>query len=185
MLTLKTERVFLRPLELEDERILWPYVSNPEISRDMSWEPHQTLSDTRRFVNDTLESMKNGKSITWCIFFKDRFCGLFSLIGILKSHRALIYNKAELAYWIGPEYQGQGIMTEAGIKVIEYAFNSLHLNKLVVGHHIENKNSENLILRLGFKYLYTEEEVFQKGGKWITCKFYELKSRDYFKKKQL
>ncbi len=183
MLTLKTERVLLRPLHREDELILWPYVSNPEISRDMSWEPHQNISDTRKFVDDTLESMKNGKNITWCIYFNDRFCGLFSLIGILKNHRALIYNRAELAYWIGPEYQGQGIMTEAGRKVIDYAFNNLQLNKLLVGHHIENRNSENLILRLGFKYLYTEDEVFKKRGKWITCKFYELKFKDYIEKR--
>ena len=123
--------------------------------------------------------MELGKTITWCIFFENIFCGVFSLISIIKNHRALIYNRAELAYWISPEFQGKGIMTEAGRRIIEFAFDDLKLNKLVVGHHVNNESSKKLILRLGFSYLYTEEEVFMKNGEWITCQFYEMKLKDY------
>ena len=70
-------------------------------------------------------------------------------------------------------------MTEAGKKVIDFAFHDLKLNKLVVGHHINNRGSENLISRLGFKFLYTETDVFMKNDIWITCKFYEFNSKDY------
>jgi ribosomal-protein-alanine N-acetyltransferase len=176
---LTTERLVLRPLLQADAIILWPHVSNPRISEDMSWKPHNDISETQAFIDNTLKSMSDQTSITWCIFMQDHFCGIFSIISILKKHRALTYNRGELAYWAVPEFQGIGIMTEAGKKIIEFAFNDLHLNKLVVGHHIKNKNSENLILRLGFQYLYTEEEVFMKNDEWITCKFYELKARDF------
>jgi ribosomal-protein-alanine N-acetyltransferase len=177
----KTERLELRPLEKGDAEMLWPYVSNPEISKDMSWQFHKNISETQNFIDSVVKSIDEGKSITWCIFFEGKFCGIFSLIAILKSHRALIYNRAELAYWIGPEFQSKGIMTEAGKKIIDFAFRELKLNKLVVGHHLHNKSSEKLILRLGFRFLYTEEEVFMKNEEWITCKFYDLKARDYLK----
>jgi [ribosomal protein S5]-alanine N-acetyltransferase len=179
--SLKTDRLVLRPLEKTDAGMLWPYVSNPEISKDMSWQAHTNISETQEFIDGTLRNMELGKTITWCIFINGTFCGLFSLIGILKKHRSLTYNRAELAYWIGSEFSGQGIMTEAGKEVIHFAFTQLSLHKLVVGHHINNKNSENLIKRLGFTYLYTEEESFAKNNEWITCKFYELKSKDYIK----
>jgi ribosomal-protein-alanine N-acetyltransferase len=180
--TFTTDRLFLRPIEKGDAEMLWPYVSNPDISKDMSWMPHKSLTETQGFIDNTLLSMENGKSITWCVFTGEKFCGIFSLIGILKQHRSLIYNRAELAYWLGAEFQGKGIMTEAGKKIIDFAFNELGLHKLTVGHHINNNHSKNLILRLGFGYLYTEEEVFMKNNVWITCKFYELKAKDYLKK---
>jgi ribosomal-protein-alanine N-acetyltransferase len=180
--TLHTERLSLELLKKEDAEMIWPYASNPAISKDMSWLPHRDISETQAFIDNTLLNMELGKCITWCIFQEKIFCGIFSLIGILKQHRSLIYNRAELAYWLGPEFQGKGIMTEAGKKIIDFAFNEIGLNKLVVGHHIENDNSKNLIERLGFKYLYTEEDVFMKNNAWITCKFYELKAKDYLKK---
>jgi ribosomal-protein-alanine N-acetyltransferase len=177
-----TERLVLKPLTKEDAGMLWPYVSDPQISKDMSWEAHKDLSDTQAFIDASVTNMENGKSITWCIFFNDAFCGIFSLIAILRKHRALTYDRAELAYWAAPQFQGKGIMTEAGKRIIDFAFNELRLNKLLVGHHENNKNSEGLILRLGFHYLYTEEEVFKKNGAWVTCRFYELKAKDYFNK---
>jgi RimJ/RimL family protein N-acetyltransferase len=176
---LTTDRLTLRILDKSDANMLWPYVSNYEISRDMSWLPHQDISETQEFIDSTLLDMEQGKNITWCIFLGNTFCGIFSLITILKKHRSLTYNRAELAYWIGPEFQGRGIMTEAGKKIIEFAFYELKLNKLIVGHHISNKNSENLILRLGFHFQYEEMEVFMKNDEWITCKFYELRRSDF------
>jgi ribosomal-protein-serine acetyltransferase len=154
-------------------------VSNPEISKEMSWLAHTDKVQTIEFINSTLMGMEEGKSITWCIFNGQDFCGVFSLINILKQHRALIYNRAELAYWVCPEFEGQGIMTESGRRVVEFAFSDLRLHKLVVGHHINNHKSEKLILRLGFRFLYKEEEVFMKNSEWITCKFYELNSKEY------
>jgi len=179
---LKTENLLLRPLSKEDAPMLWPYVSNPEISKDMSWQAHKSLSDTQAFIDDVLKSMAIGKSITWCVFYKDKFCGLFSLISILRTHRSLTYDRAELAYWIGPEFQGKGIMTEAGKKVIDFAFNELKLHKLVVAHHTINDKSKGLILRLGFKFLYEEQDSFMKNGEWISCRFYELSLKEYSKK---
>lgn len=178
-MNLQTDRLILRPLALDDEQILWPYVSNPAISKDMSWDFHKSISQTKEFIVNSLKSMDEGKLITWCIFENDNFCGLFSLIGILRQHRSLIYNRAELAYWIAPEFEKKGIMTEAGKKVIDFAFINLKLHKLIVGHHVENINSENLILRLGFDFKYRENEVFKKNDAWIDCKFYELNNNKY------
>jgi RimJ/RimL family protein N-acetyltransferase len=82
-----------------------------------------------------------------------------------------------LAYWLGPEFQGKGIMTEAGLKIIDFAFHELKLHKIVVGHHVENKASEKLIIRLGFEFRYDEIEAFKKNDKWVNCKFYELRKK--------
>jgi ribosomal-protein-alanine N-acetyltransferase len=172
---LKTDRLLLRPLQVADAPVLWPHLTNKEISKNMSWDAHKDISETIAFIERVKEEFEKGKSVTWGIFTNGIFCGVFSIISILRSHRSLVYDRAELAYWLAPEFQGQGIMTEAGQKIIDFAFQELKLHKIVVGHHMENKASEKLIKRLGFEFRYDEIEAFKKNGKWVDCKFYELR----------
>ena len=174
---LKTERLTLRPLRVADAPVVFPYLANEEISKDMSWEAHRSIEETIAFLKRVEEELEKGKSITWGIFEKGLFRGVFSIISILRSHRSLVYDRAELAYWLGPEFQGKGIMTEAGLKIIDFAFSELKLHKIVVGHHLQNKASEKLINRLGFEFRYDEIEAFKKNGEWIDCKFYELRKK--------
>ena len=179
-LHLTTKRLFLRPLELDDVDTLWPGLSDPRISRYMAWEAHTDKSQTLQFLENEVARREDGKGITWGIFLKEgAFCGIISLIGLVRKHRALIYNRAELAYWLSYKYQGQGIMTEAGFRVLDYSFRQIGLHKLYVSHFAENRSSENLINRLGFRYIGEQIEDFQKNGVWYTHKLYELLEKDH------
>jgi len=180
-LTLKTQRLVLRPLTLEDVDLLWPDISDPEISRQMAWEAHTQRSQTIDFLKNEVARREAGKGITWAIFKGDSFCGIFSLIGLLRKHRALIYNKAELAYWLSRKYQRQGIMTEAGRRVLQFAFDELRLHKIFVSHFSDNEASENLIKRLGFRYVGEQVAEFQKNGVWHNHKLYELLDSEFQK----
>jgi RimJ/RimL family protein N-acetyltransferase len=178
-LTLRTERLVLRPLTLDDVDLLWADISDPEISRQMAWEAHTDRSQTIDFIENEVARRETGKGITWAVFKDGSFCGLFSLIGLVLKHRALTYNKAELAYWVSRKYQRQGIMTEAGRRVLQYAFGELKLHKLFVSHFSNNVASENLIKRLGFRYVGEQVEEFQKDGVWHNHKLYELLESEF------
>jgi RimJ/RimL family protein N-acetyltransferase len=178
-LTLRTERLMLRPLTSDDVDLLWPDISDPEISRQMAWTAHTERSQTINFIKHESERLDSGKGITWAVFKDGAFCGIFSIIGLVRKHRALTYDKAELAYWISRKYQRQGIMTEAGRRVVEFAFKELRLHKLVVSHFSNNAASENLIKRLGFRYVGEQIEEFQKDGVWHNHKLYELLASEF------
>jgi [ribosomal protein S5]-alanine N-acetyltransferase len=178
-LTIKTDRLFLRPLTVDDIEIIWPHVSNPEIPKYMSWDAHMDKTETQKFLERIHEDMADGKSILWAIFLKEQFCGIISLISIIRRHRSLTYDKAELAYWLAPKYQKQGIMTEAGKAVIGVAFQKLGFHRLTVSHMPENKASENLIKKWQFRYIGEEREAFMKNAKWHNHKLYELLVSDY------
>lgn len=177
--TLKTDRLVLRPLTPDDVELLWPDISDPEISRQMAWEAHTERSQTIDFLNNEVARREAGKGITWAVFKDGSFCGIFSLIGLVLRHRALTYNKAELAYWLSRKYQRQGIMTEAGHRVLQFAFGELKLHKLFVSHFSDNLASENLIRRLGFRYVGEQLEEFQKDGVWHNHKLYELLESEF------
>jgi [ribosomal protein S5]-alanine N-acetyltransferase len=180
-LILKTKRLVLEPLKVRDAEAIWPYVSDPEISKLMSWEAHTSIEQTRAFLKDVESRFEQGQAISWGVKFENKIVGVFSIISILKTHRHLTFNKAELAYWIGREYQGKGFMAESGEAVLEYAFNELKLHKIYVGHHEGNTGSENLIKRLNFSFTHLEREAFRKYDNWINVHYYELLEKEYFK----
>lgn len=178
-LELSTPRLRLVPLTMRDLEAVWPSVSDPAISERMSWEPHQTKDETRAFIERIEKDRADGKGVTWSMRCEDGFCGIFSIIAILRSHRALRYDRGELAYWCARAFEGKGFMQEAGRRVIEFAFNKADLNRLVVAHHVDNDRSRKLIERLGFKPIGIEHEAFMKHGRWIDTKIYELLKRDF------
>ena len=70
-------------------------------------------------------------------------------------------------------------MAEAGKRVIDFSFTRLGLNRLVVGHDVENLPSQRMNERCGFKLIGIEHEAFMKNGRWIDTKIYELLKKDY------
>ena len=178
-LALSTYRLILRPLETADVDLLWPDIADPEISRLMAWDAHRTREQTVTFVDSEIARRESGRGVTWAILSGGLFCGLISLIGILRTHRVLTYNQAELAYWASRSHQRQGIMTEAARRVLDFAFRDVGLHKVRVGHFAENKASCALIRRLGFRYVGTQLEEFNKAGVWYTHVTYELLAREY------
>jgi ribosomal-protein-alanine N-acetyltransferase len=177
--SLTTNRLQLDLLNESHAKELWPYVSDSAISEKMSWEAHKTIDETIAFLRSVEESFKAGRAVSWGIRFEGKMIGVFSVISILRKHRSLIFNKAELAYWLGPEYQGKGIMTEAGEKVLEFAFTKMNLHKIYVGFHEGNKGSKGLIERLKFPYSHMEKEAFMKNGEWINVHYYEMTEKEY------
>ncbi len=175
-MTMTTPRLELRPIAEHDAEAIWPYVSDPEISRYMSWDPHETIEQTRAFTTDVVRRMGEGTTIAWAVIEREtgKVCGLVSLIAIMRVHRALRYDKAELAYWIGPPFQGRGYAVEACRAVLDYAFGQMGLNKITVAHDLENLASRALIARLGFREVGIEYRHFNKGGRWIDHVIYEM-----------
>lgn len=171
---LTTDRLYLRPISVADLDEVWPHVTDFEIAKYMSWEPHKNKKETITFLERLENGFKTGKGITWAIFHQEEFCGIYSIISILRNHRALIYDRGELAYWLARKSQGQGFMTEAGKAVIQFAFKELNLHRLVVSHFSINDSSENLIKRLGFSFIGEEHEAFKKNDTWYNHKLYEL-----------
>ena len=67
-----------------------------------------------------------------------------------------------VGYYLRPEYWGQGLATEAGRAVVNYAFESLGANSLFAGHHPENVTSGRVLEKLGFRF--THKELYPPTG---------------------
>lgn len=145
----------------------------------MSWHPHRSLDVTRAFIEDVVRRVGEGTNATWVLEQDGAVCGLVSLIAILRRHRALRYDKAELAYWLGAGFRGKGLATEACAAVLAHGFEKMALNKVTVAHVRENRASGDLIRRLGFRRVGVEKRHFEKDGRWYDHILYELLHSDW------
>jgi ribosomal-protein-serine acetyltransferase len=105
----------------------------------------KTVKDSMDFINFTLKKSKNGSS-TYGIFFKG------DLAGIAGYHPIDFVNKkASLGYWLGEEYQGNGLVTNSVKFLLKNGFKTLELNRIEMTCALENKLSQAVAERLNFK----------------------------------
>ena len=177
---LKTARLELRPPLLGDVDALWPHVTDARITEFLAWSPHQDKSVTAGMIKALQEAQSGGKGYHWVIVLDGAIIGLTSLIDVRRAHRVWTFDRAELSYWLAPEFQGQGLATEAGRAVLSFAFERLGLHKIILGHAADNPPSGRVALRLGFKPYGRERDAFMKAGQWHDLIWYDI-LKDEFK----
>jgi [ribosomal protein S5]-alanine N-acetyltransferase len=60
---------------------------------------------------------------------------------------------AEIGYWVGKPWWGQGFATEAARAVVDYCFASAGFERVTCGHFIDNPASAKVIGKLGFQFV--------------------------------
>ena len=92
------------------------------------------------------------------------FAGVVSFVAINPAVRS-----AMIGYWLGPEYEGKGIMTRACEALIDYGFGELALNRIVIRAATDNLRSQAVPQRLGF----TREGV-ERQSEWLNDHFLDM-----------
>ena len=64
---------------------------------------------------------------------------------------------AEIGYWIGVPYWGQGLIPEAVQRLLKRCFVELDVKRVWCGHYDGNIKSRRVMEKCGFKYHHTEE----------------------------
>ena len=75
-----------------------------------------------------------------------------ALIGAIGLVLKLKQENAELGYWIGKPFWGQGYCTEAGRAVLRYAFTELRLHRVHAHHFSNNPASGRVMQKLGMRH---------------------------------
>lgn len=142
------EDLFLKLIELKDGERVFKLTNK---SRDYlrNWLPWldatKSIEDTKEFINVCLNGFAEKKSMNTVILFKGE------IVGVAGYNQTNWSNKtAYLGYWLGKEFQGNGIMTKVAKALTDYAFSELNLNKVEIRAAVENQKSRGIPERLGF-----------------------------------
>ncbi|MGE7762888.1 GNAT family N-acetyltransferase [Peribacillus sp. NPDC097895] len=142
------EELSLKLLELKDtERVFEITNQSREYLREwLPWLDSTTkLEDTKGFINMALQGLAENKSVHTVIMYNGQIVGVAGYNQINWSNKT-----AYIGYWLGEDYQGNGIMTRVAKSLTEYAFNELNLDKVEIRVAVENKKSRGIPERLGF-----------------------------------
>lgn len=85
---------------------------------------------------------------------------------------------ASLGYWLDEKYQGQGLMSETLVLIVQYSFNVLKLKRLNAACLIDNQRSVKMLLRAGFEEEGLAKKYFQINGTWQDHKLFGLCATD-------
>jgi len=173
-LTIRTERLLLRPLRAGDETLLFPHCSDPRLPRQMTWSAHASIDVTEAFVRACEQDRGAGRGVAWAIFEGDAFRGVVGVEGIRRSFAAVRLDRAELGYWLGFPFHGRGLMTEAAGAAVGCGFARLGLHKVTVSAMTGNAASLRVIEKLGFTLVGRRRDDVLRDGAWHDQLAYEM-----------
>ncbi len=153
---LKTERLTLRQLSLDDQQSIFALRSDPAINEYLDRTPSKSLADAIIFIEKINDNIKNNDSIYWVISetATRKVVGTVCIFDFSSETKS-----CEIGYELMTSFQGQGIMQEAAEKVIDYAFQTLQFEKIVAFTHKENLKSIQLLKKIGFSESEEAENI--------------------------
>ena len=159
---LKTERLLLRQVNVDDAETILDLRSNDEV---MKYIPRPYLKNREEALDLIAmfdDKIENGIGINWGITFLDKPEKIIGIIGHYRMKPE--HYRAEVGYMLFPEYNGQGIVSEALQKVVEYGFNNMKLHSIEAILDPANAASEKVLLKNGFiKEAHLHESEYYDG----------------------
>ncbi|MFH0373686.1 GNAT family N-acetyltransferase [Streptococcus sp. A22] len=153
---LETARLLLRPWTVDDAEDLFVLASDPEIGPRAGWPAHQSLEESRNIIETVF-----AQSGTYALV--DKVSGKpVGAIGLMiggGSKLTTSDKEAELGYWLGRDYWGQGLVPEAIRKLLCHAFETLKLETVWCGYFEGNEQSRRAQVKCSFTYQHKMENV--------------------------
>ena len=153
---LTTERLILRPWEESDAESLYEYAKDERIGPPTGWPAHTSVRNSLEIIRTVLAAPEN---YAVCLKEDNRAIGSIGLMVGEQSNIGLPDTEAEIGFWIGVPFWGQGLIPEGVREIIRYAFEDLRLEKLWCGYFEGNEKSKRAQEKCGFKYQYTNEDA--------------------------
>lgn len=153
---IETKRLRLRPWMENDAESLYELAKDPQVGPNAGWPVHTSVENSRQIIKEIL-SAKESYAIT--LKNKKEVIGAIGLVIGKKSRITNGENEAEVGYWLGVPYWGQGIVPEALRELMRYAFEELGLTTLWCGYYERNEKSKRVQEKCGFSYHHTITDV--------------------------
>jgi len=176
--TLETARLRLRPYSESDIAELVPLIGAREVAATTLRIPHPyTEQDARDFLALAQEPGRIWLAIT--LRSDGRQIGGIGL-RVDDEHK-----HAELGYWLGVLYWGQGHATEAAREMLRYGFEVLGLHRIFALHFKHNPASGRILAKLGMRHEGCQREHIRKWDQFVDSELYGILRREWQNAKQI
>jgi RimJ/RimL family protein N-acetyltransferase len=168
---LHTPRLTLRPFELADAPDVQRLAGAREVASTTAAIPHPYADGmAEEWIGARDEALRNDSIVTYALALRENG----ALVGAMGLHLAREHERAELGYWVGLPYWGQGYCTEAAREVLRYAFEDLRLHRVIARHFRRNPASGRVMQKIGMFCEGTMRQHFIKWGQYEDIVFYAI-----------
>lgn len=159
------EKAFAVVMENYDHLHEWMPWANESFSRESVGEYYRTT--LRKFANNEDEIGLN-------IVYHGEIVGGIGFHEINRQDKS-----AEMGYWLAKSATGKGLVTRAVKKLLEYGFDELVLNRIVIKCVPENTKSRAIVERLGFTFEGVEREAGWLHTRFVDHVVYSMLAREW------
>lgn len=161
---INTNRLLLRQFQPNDIQNVFRGLSHPEVIKYYGVN-FKTLEETQAQMDWFADHETNGTGRWWAVCSKDNaeFYGAGGLNDVSKEH-----GKAEVGFWLLPDYWGRGIMKEAMPLILDHGFDSMGLHRIEGFVEHDNTKCKAALRKIDFEYEGTMRNCEVKDGKLIS-----------------
>lgn len=170
MIHLKLEKCEVRTLKLEDAKSIANNGNNPKIAakmRDVFPSPYR-VETAQAWINMNL--LPANKDWVNAIVVDDKAVGVASIL--FKDD--IYQHSAEVGYWIGEDYWGKGLVSEAVKALVEYTLENTDVKRLYAEVFSNNKASAKVVQKAGLVYECTHKKSIIKNDEIMDSHIYTI-----------
>jgi len=180
-LKIETKRLILRKPLSNDIDDIFEYAKEEDVAKYTRFKAHKSLQDTKMFLQIVKQKHQNKTALTLLLELKEnkKIIGSISFQNISSDDE-----RAEIGFALSKKYWGQGFMSEAFEKLLEFGFKKIKFNRLEAFSNIENFRSSNLL-----NTFMQKEGVLKERDKikdrFCSFNIYSLLRKEFILKKSL
>jgi len=179
MITLESDRLILRDLIESDLPEYHKMMSDKENMYFLDDLITNTIEESRESMLNTIKLNSMDKCRRYCMTLKgdDKLIGSVGYDIYRETPVGKIANP--MGWFIMPEYQNKGYMTEAVKRVLEFAFTQDNCVRVVTACYKENKPTQRVIAKAGFRKEAEKPEASWLDGKMRDRLEFALNRNEY------
>src|SRR5262245_34963216 len=155
-------KIYLRPIAMDDIPLMCEWVNHPDVTRTLRmWRPMTSLNE-REFV-DHVSRSSNDLATLIVVRATGRPLGTCGLMRI-----DWVSRHAGVGIGIGePKEWGKGYGSEATRLIVDYAFESVNLNRVWLDVHDGHPAARTAYEKAGFRLEGTQRQAQFKQGRYL------------------
>ena len=171
---LRGTHVTLRELRASDAASLCALLTTEEVSRFVS-PPPTTVDGFERFISWTLRQRVAGTYACYAVTLR----GFDTAIGIIQVRQMEQgFGTAEWGFVIGSAFWGTGVFQESAELVLDFAFDTLGVERLEARAAVLNGRGNGALLKLGAVQDCLLRKSFRKNGEALDQALYSILASD-------
>lgn len=159
-----------RALRIRDRVLLEPW----DATSVRDWAARHTAASWRRHRTSLYSAARLGESMPFAITLAGRFAGQLTVGGIQRGP----VQSAWLGYWVQSQVQGRGVATAAVALTVGHAFGMAQLHRMEATVAPDNRASQAVLARLGFRPEGRLVRYLDVGGGWTDHLLFALTTED-------